>query len=49
MVMAAGHTIVEPQQRDSYLAGCMSAVEQARGRAGCLDFAITADPLDPAA
>ncbi len=47
MVIAAGHTIVEPQQRESYLAGCMSVVEQARGIAGCLDFAITADPLDP--
>jgi quinol monooxygenase YgiN len=47
MVTAAGHTIVEPQQRESYLAGCMSVVEQARGIAGCLDFAITADPLDP--
>ena len=47
MVIAAGHTIVEPQQRESYLARCMSVVEQARGIAGCLDFAITADPLDP--
>jgi quinol monooxygenase YgiN len=38
---------VEPQQRDSYLAGCVSVVEKARGTAGCLDFAITADLIDP--
>jgi quinol monooxygenase YgiN len=47
MVIVAGHIIVEPQQRESYLAGCVSVVEQARGAAGCLDFAITADLLNP--
>jgi quinol monooxygenase YgiN len=47
MIIVAGHITVEPQQRESYLAGCMSVVEQARGTAACLDFAITADLLDP--
>jgi quinol monooxygenase YgiN len=47
MVVVAGHITVEPQQRESYLAGCVSVVEQARGAAGCLDFAITADLIDP--
>lgn len=47
MVIVAGHITVEPQQRESYLAGCVSIVERARGTAGCLDFAITADLLDP--
>ena len=47
MVIVAGHITVEPQQRESYLAGCVSVVEQARRAAGCLDFAITADLLDP--
>ena len=46
-VIVAGHITVEPQQRESYLAGCVSVVERARGAAGCLDFAITADPIDP--
>ena len=45
MVIVAGHITVEPQQRDPYLAGCVS-VEKARGAAGCPDFAITADPID---
>lgn len=47
MVIVAGHITVEPQQRESYFAGCVSVVERARGAAGCLDFAITADPIDP--
>ena len=47
MVIVAGHITVEPQERESYVAGCVSVVEQARGAAGCLDFAITADLVDP--
>jgi quinol monooxygenase YgiN len=47
MVIVAGHITVDPEQRESYLAGCMSVVEEARRAAGCLDFAITADLLDP--
>lgn len=47
MVIVAGHIIVEPQQRESYLAGCVSIVERARGTTGCLDVAITADLVDP--
>jgi len=48
MVIVAGHIVVDPEQRESYLAGCVSVVEQARFAAGCLDFAITADLVDPA-
>jgi quinol monooxygenase YgiN len=47
MVIVAGHIVVEPHQRESYLAGCVSVVELARHAPGCLDFAITADLLDP--
>jgi quinol monooxygenase YgiN len=46
MVIAAGHITVEPQQRESHLAGCVSVVEQAGRAAECLDCAITAAPLD---
>ena len=46
MVIVAGHIAVEPQQRESHLAGCVSIIERARGAAGCLDFAITADLID---
>ena len=47
MIIVAGHITVEPKERESYVAGCVSVVEQARGAAGCLDFAITADLVDP--
>ena len=47
MVIVAGHITVEPQQRAAYLADCVRVVEQAREVAGCLDFAITADLIDP--
>src|SRR6266545_8279038 len=47
MVIVAGHFTVEPQQRESYLAGCVRIVEQARRAVGCLDVAICADLVDP--
>ena len=47
MVIVAGHITVDPEQREFYLAGCMSVVEKARRADGFLDFAITADLLDP--
>jgi quinol monooxygenase YgiN len=46
MVIVAGHIVVDPQQRESYLAGCVSVVELTRGAPGCLDFAISADLVD---
>jgi quinol monooxygenase YgiN len=47
MVIVAGHITVEPEKRESYLSGSVRVVEKARGAAGCLDFAITADLIDP--
>lgn len=48
MVIVAGHLIVRRGDRDGYLAGCASVVEQARCTPGCLDFTISADLLDAA-
>ena len=47
MVIVAGHLIVGREVRDDYLAGCAAVVEHARTAPGCLDFAISADLLDP--
>jgi quinol monooxygenase YgiN len=47
LVIVAGHITVDRERRESYLAGSMSVVEKARRADGCLDFAITADLLDP--
>jgi quinol monooxygenase YgiN len=46
-IVVAGHLIVEPAGRAAYLADCREAVRQARLAAGCLDFTISADLLDP--
>ncbi|CAM5284174.1 Antibiotic biosynthesis monooxygenase OS=Streptomyces pilosus OX=28893 GN=GCM10010280_16500 PE=4 SV=1 [Streptomyces pilosus] len=45
-MIIAGHIVVDRQQRESYLADCVTVVELARRAAGCLDFAITADLVD---
>ena len=47
MVIVAGHLIIDPQERDGYLTGCVEVVEMARCAPGCLDFTITGDLLDP--
>jgi quinol monooxygenase YgiN len=46
-IVVAGHLIVDPAGRAGYLADCREVVRQARVAAGCLDFAISADLLDP--
>ncbi|PZS39806.1 MAG: antibiotic biosynthesis monooxygenase [Pseudonocardiales bacterium] len=48
MVIVAGYVTVEPQVRDSYVAGCVRIVEQGRAAAGCLGLAVSADLTDPA-
>ena len=47
MIIVAGHLVVAPEERASYLADCVSVVEQARRAPGCLDFSLTADLVDP--
>jgi len=47
MVIVSGHLIVDEDVRDDYLADCADVVAQARRAPGCLDFAISADVLDP--
>jgi len=47
MLIVAGHLIVEPSERESYLADCVSVIEQALRTPGCLDFSISADLVVP--
>jgi len=47
VVIVAGHILVDPAQRDDYLSGCHGVVRQARRAAGCLDFVLSADLVDP--
>lgn len=47
MIVVAGALFVDPAGREDYLAGCRPVVEQARGTDGCVDFALSADLVDP--
>jgi quinol monooxygenase YgiN len=47
MVIVAGHIVVDPEERESYLADCKHVVEQARRAPGCLDYVLAADLVDP--
>lgn len=47
MIIVAGHIMVDPEQRATYLEDCVTVVEQARQAPGCLDYSITADLVDP--
>lgn len=48
MIIVAGSLTVAPEERAAYLTGCETVVDQARRAPGCLDFALSADLLDPA-
>jgi quinol monooxygenase YgiN len=47
MIIVAGALTVDPNGRDVYLQGCASVVAAARQAPGCLDFALSPDPLQP--
>ena len=47
MLIVAGYLVVDPSQRDGYLEDCQAVVRQARKSPGCLDFAISADLIEP--
>jgi quinol monooxygenase YgiN len=47
MIIVAGQLQVEPGERDAYLADCAEVVRTARRTAGCLDFAVSADLVEP--
>jgi len=46
VIIVSGPIHVDPSERDGYLAECRAVIEQARQAPGCLDFHLSADPLD---
>lgn len=46
MIVVVGYLTVAPAQRDRFLELSMGAVAAARTRPGCVDFAVSADPID---
>lgn len=47
MIIIAGHILVDASDRDRYVAEHRGLVERARAFDGCIDLAITVDPVDP--
>ena len=47
MIIVSGKLYVTPERREAFLAASLEAVAQARRTAGCLDFVMAADPLEP--
>jgi quinol monooxygenase YgiN len=47
VVIVGGSFEVEPDQRDAFVAGRRDAIKAARAEAGCLEYAVTADPIEP--
>lgn len=48
MLIIAGTITVDPADRDRFLASRRATVAKARRRPGCLDYAFSADAVDPA-
>lgn len=47
MIIVAGHLKVHPDERAGYLDGCIEVAQAARVAKGCIDFHLSADPIDP--
>jgi quinol monooxygenase YgiN len=47
MIIIAGHLKVSESDRDQYVTDCAAAVVAARSADGCLEFAVSADAVDP--
>jgi quinol monooxygenase YgiN len=47
MVIVAGFLRVAPEARSQYLSGCTVVIRAARAAAGCVDFHLSADPIEP--
>ncbi|MEV4423266.1 antibiotic biosynthesis monooxygenase family protein [Patulibacter sp. NPDC049589] len=47
MLIVSGHLRIAPGRRDAFAAASLEAVVLAREAPGCLDFVVSADPLDP--
>jgi quinol monooxygenase YgiN len=48
MIIIAGYTLTDTDKRDAAVAAFAEMVARARNQDGCLDFAISADAVDPA-
>lgn len=47
MLIVTGHLVLDADDRDAHVAASADAVRLARTAPGCLDFGVSADPVDP--
>lgn len=47
MLIVSGRLYLKPGTRDQFLASCLPSVRLARLAPGCLDFAVSADTIEP--
>lgn len=47
MIIVAGSLHVDAADRADYLAACLDVIVAARAAPGCIDFHLSADPVDP--
>ena len=46
-IIVSGWLRVDEAERDRYLAGCHEVIVTARSTEGCIDFHLSADPIEP--
>ena len=46
MIIVSGKLYVAPEDRDSYIEECRDVINLARTRPGCVDFYLSADPIE---
>jgi quinol monooxygenase YgiN len=47
MVIVGGTFVLDPSQRDAFLASRRDMMTTSRGEPGCLEYTFAADPIDP--
>jgi len=47
VLIVAGSYEVEPDQREEFIEGRRNKIRATRAEAGCLEFTIAADPIEP--
>jgi quinol monooxygenase YgiN len=47
MLIIAGRFEVDPGRRDEFIAGREAGMRESRAEAGCIDYVLSADPLEP--
>jgi quinol monooxygenase YgiN len=47
MLIISGHLEVEPSERDEFITERVDDIKASRAEEGCLDYALSADPVDP--